>query len=431
MEKQYLKIQSLGEIETEAFTLLGASSKRGDETKIGYFGSGLKYSIAALLRNNIDFKVFSGEKEIRFSVMEKRFRDNDYLSICVNGVETSMTTTMGGADWDIAFAPIREIYSNALDECDNVILEYASNLKGELGTTTFLIEKTQGVEHFYKNFMSYFCDKNPNVLSSNKYASIYPCPKDDGIRLFRKGILCYHNEKLKSLFHYNSSEFTINESRVLNAEYSAKISIAKAWKEVNDNSLILELLTGLNGGNSGYYEHGLDFSTWVSFSQSWFDVCKNLKFIPAEILVFAEEKDTIGRYILPKNLLMALNRQFDGLDILGLTKNDEAEPYIEVQNPSSILVNKVIDAVSKLNDTRYKHRFSNPIIKYVRFEKDTVLGMADDGKILLSTKLDTKSVDEIAKVIIEENEHNITGFNDETRIFQNHLFDLHYDELIK
>jgi len=55
--KTFLKIQSKGEIETEAFTLIGASSKRNDETKIGYFGSGLKYSIAALLRNNIDFKI--------------------------------------------------------------------------------------------------------------------------------------------------------------------------------------------------------------------------------------------------------------------------------------------------------------------------------------------------------------------------------------
>ena len=71
--KQFLKIQSSGEIEQEAFTLIGASSKRGDQTKIGYFGSGLKYSIAALLRNNIEFKVFQGEKEIEFKLINKKF----------------------------------------------------------------------------------------------------------------------------------------------------------------------------------------------------------------------------------------------------------------------------------------------------------------------------------------------------------------------
>ena len=48
----------------------------------------------------------------------------------------------------------------------------------------------------------------------------------------------------------------------------------------------------------------------------------------------------------------------------------------------------------------------------------------------LSLKLDSYSVDEIAKIIIEENEHNITGFEDETRSFQNHLFSLYYDQLI-
>lgn len=64
---KYLRISSQGEIEEKAFTLIGASSKRGDNTKIGYFGSGLKYSIAWLLRNKIDFKIFSGYRPINVS----------------------------------------------------------------------------------------------------------------------------------------------------------------------------------------------------------------------------------------------------------------------------------------------------------------------------------------------------------------------------
>ncbi len=39
--------------------------------------------------------------------------------------------------------------------------------------------------------------------------------------------------------------------------------------------------------------------------------------------------------------------------------------------------------------------------------------------------------DEIAKIIIEENEHNKTGFSDETRNFQNHFINLYYNELMK
>ena len=53
---KYLKIVNKGEIYEKAFTLIGASTKRGDDSKIGFFGSGLKYAMAVLLRNEIHFK---------------------------------------------------------------------------------------------------------------------------------------------------------------------------------------------------------------------------------------------------------------------------------------------------------------------------------------------------------------------------------------
>ena len=61
-----MNIINAGEIEPEAFTLMGASTKRGDENMIGRFGSGLKYAICYLIRNDIEFKIFSGKQEIIF-----------------------------------------------------------------------------------------------------------------------------------------------------------------------------------------------------------------------------------------------------------------------------------------------------------------------------------------------------------------------------
>lgn len=426
--KQFLKIQSSGEIEIEAFTLIGASSKRGDETKIGYYGSGLKYSIASMLRNGIEFKIFRGKNEIIFDVVEKDFRSEKYSAISVNGKETSLTTTMGGKDWDIAFAPIREIYSNALDEDESALLESTYDCIGCTGTTTFYIEKTEEVKHFYENFTQYFCDKNPNVLASNKYVSIYPKTDDGGIRLFRKGILCYHNKREQSLFSYNSPDFQINESRVLTANYSAKVIIARGWKMVQNKALIKELLNGMQGGNSGRYEHGFDFS-YDQFSNEWFEVCKNMRFVPAEMLTFCKPKDLDGRMILPKSLLLPLFRQFDSLDILGMTDKKGGADFIIEDEPSEILVNKVIDALAILQSSRYKHRIQNIDIVYAVFVAENVRGLASDGKIILSTKLDSEDVPYIAKIIIEENEHNRSGFGDETRDFQNHLFKLYYDQL--
>jgi len=429
--KNYLKIQSQGEIETEAFTLIGASSKRNDSSKIGFFGSGLKYSISALLRNNIDFKVFQGEKEIKFETVDKNFRDEIYKAISVNGQETSMTTTMGGQDWDLPFAPIREIYSNALDEDEDALLKKESSLHGESGSTTIFIEMNENVNHFFENFDSYFCNKNPNVIHSNEFISIYPTIENDGIRYFRKGILCFHDEKEKPVFNYNSAHFEINESRVLSSHFTAKANIAKGLKVCTNKQVIRELIDTLKGGNSGYLEHKLDWSWYASFSNEWLEVCKDQKFIPAEMVMFAKPSQIEGRVILPKSLLICLYRQFSDLDVLGLSEKSDGADYIEDTNPSVILTDKVIKSMSLLNNTRYAHRLVNPNIIYASFCDKNVLGMAENGKIILSIKLESFDVNAISKIIIEENEHNKTGHSDETRAFQDHLFDLYFDELAR
>lgn len=427
--KEFMKIQSDGEIEIEAFTLIGASSQRNDSTKIGYFGSGLKYSISSMLRNKIEFKIFQGENEIKFDVVNKNFRNENYEAISVNGHETSMTTTMGGKDWDIAFAPIREIYSNAVDEDEMAFLEITKNVIGEKGKTTFYIEKNENISHFYDNFELYFCDKNPSVLASNTNASIYPATRKGDLRLFRKGILCYHNENTKALFSYNSDFFEINESRVLSNFYGAKSYAAKSLKLVTDKNIIKDLINGLKGGNSGYYEHTFDFTWGEQFTKEWFEVCSEYKFIPAEMIMFAKESDLVGRIILPKTLLLPLFRQFGDLDILGLSEKNDGYDYVIDNEPSEILTDKIIDALSILSNTRYKHRLTDIDIRYANFSEDGVLGLAENGKIILSTKLDSEDVPYIAKIIIEENEHNRSGFGDKTRNFQNHLFKLYYDEL--
>lgn len=425
----YLKIQSKGEIEVEAFTLIGASSKRNDETKIGYFGSGLKYSIASMLRNNIDFKIFKGENEIKFSVVDKDFRNDVYKAICVNGIETSMTTTMGGSDWDIPFAPFREIYSNALDEDENVVLNKVSSIFSESGTTSIFIECTEAVSDFYSNFHEYFCDKNPNVLSVTKSGTIYPETTNGKLKLFRKGILCYDNEQ-KSVFSYNSQHFDINESRVLKNEYSAKIYVAQTLKLTKNKEVIKTLINSLQGGNAGCYEHTVPYHTHECFSEEWFEVCDGKKFVPAEIVMFCKPSQLQGRIVLPKNLLQPLYRQFDTLDVFGLSEKTGEADYIIDNEPNEILTDKVIDALAVLNNTRYKSRLVNIDIAYANFIDNQVLGQAVNGKIILSTKLIDDDVPYIAKIIIEENEHNKSGFSDETRDFQNHLFKIYFDELI-
>jgi hypothetical protein len=427
--KNYLEIKSFGQIDIQAFTLIGASTKRNDETKIGLYGSGNKYSIATMLRQGIDFKVFSGEDEIVFTTRTQQFRDQEFDVILVNGQETSLTTTMGGEDWNSAFAPIREIYSNALDEDDDATLTKVSDMLPERGYTKFFIELNKDVKHFYDNIHLYFCKHNPKVLFSNIQGSIYTNTDEGNIRIFRKGILSHFDNKSKALLHYNFEDLDINESRVVKYVWQINSRMANVWKTCTNEELINTLLLRLNGGNAGYLEHSISWDSWQSFTNEWYNVCKDKTFAPVEFLDMFDEKELKGAYLLPMKLLKELKAAFSDINVLGISSKSDGA-FVTVK-ANQILLDKVTDAMGKLYATQYKHRLDNPQIEYVKFSDNTVLGLAENEKIYLSTKLDVYGVDEIAKIIIEENEHNLSGLGDETRAFQNHLFSLYYSELIK
>lgn len=427
---KYLEIKSFGLIDVEAFTLIGASTKRSNDSLIGFYGSGNKHAVATLLRQGINFKVFSGENEIVFTTQQKDFRGQKFEVILVNGLETSLTTTMGGNDWDSAFAPIREIYSNAMDEDKDATLKSVDSFEAEHGYTKFFIEMTKDVKHFYNNVHLYFCNQNPKVLYSDGRNSIFSNTDSGNIRVFRRGILSHLDDKNKSLFHYNFHDIDINESRVVKYVWQIESKVAELLKGCNSENILQQLILELDGGNAGYLEHKANWDNHWNFSESWLNVCQSMKFAPVEFINMFDARDLIGRRKLPIKLLKALKQQFEDLDVLGLNSKTDVS-FVEI-TPSQILIDKVIDALSMLKDTDYKHRFDFDLnIKYVKFFDSHTLGLAENDNIYLSNKLDTYSVDEVAKIIIEENEHNRTGFSDETREFQNHLFNLYFEQLKK
>jgi len=155
-----------------------------------------------------------------------------------------------------------------------------------------------------------------------------------------------------------------------------------------------------------------------------------MKFVPAEAVMFCKPRQLEGRIILPKSLLFPLFKQFQDLDVLGLSEKNEDSNFVIDDEPSEILTDKVIDALAILSKTRYKSRLKNIDIVYANFLEKDVLGQAENGKIILYTRLEEEDISYIAKIIMEENEHNRSGFSDETRSFQNHWIKLYFDSLI-
>ena len=189
MTKQFLQIQSKGIIDNKAMTLIGASTKTKDDSKIGQFGSGLNYSIASLVRQDIPFLIFKGNEEIKIGTKPVDFKDETFNVILIDGKETSFTDTMGAKDWVGAFPFIREIYANALDEDENATIKLVENIEMKDGYTTFIIEATEEVTEVINNFSSYFCKDETSLFKDEKKGSIHP--KTESVVVFRHGIQAY------------------------------------------------------------------------------------------------------------------------------------------------------------------------------------------------------------------------------------------------
>jgi hypothetical protein len=315
-----IKITSKGEIDERAFSLLGASSKRDDNTKIGMFGSGLKYSLAYLLRKEIKFKVFSGYREVKFTTEEEIFRDKSFNRIYVNGKETSLTTDMG-MDWQHWFV-MREIYCNALDESEGSIsveeVDSFEDITPIEDFTTFFISVDDDFNTIINNWDDYFSEKRKDLIfHDEEFNQIYA--GGEKVLIYRKGIRCHSNEATKALFHYDMSWIEINESRIIADDYQFRYNLVNFLKTIKDEKVIHRILYNVNE----YWEKYLFWDCSCSFNDSWKNVIGDKYLIPYETAGLWDEEMKLlkgGYIVLPNSMIKSLKITF-GTDIKVIGEN--------------------------------------------------------------------------------------------------------------
>ena len=111
---KYLKISNEGLLDIRLIALMGGTTKSGSYEKIGHFGTGLKYTMAFLFRNKVEFKIFVGTEEVKVHIEEEQIGETLFEIICIDGHRTSITTQMGE---DCALSEAYLQARNALQSC--------------------------------------------------------------------------------------------------------------------------------------------------------------------------------------------------------------------------------------------------------------------------------------------------------------------------
>jgi len=410
----FLEIINEGEIDVNAFTLIGASTKRDDNTKIGFFGSGLKYAISVLMRNNIPMQVYSGIKQIFVETKDVTFRDQAFKMITIDGKDTSLTTEMGPT-WELWHA-IREVYCNAIDEGCH-FLKLVDVMVPEEGKTKIYLGINAGVSEIINAWDNYFSENRTDLHAQKDLVWKVFFSKEKFV-LYRKGIRCYDSEK-KSLYDYDLFKVDINESRTVDSIWNVKTYLGELWAQHATVGMIENLFDMFRAEESKLFIEAQILWTYTrGFNDNWLKVVNGRKLIPVRIAghFLDLQRDGTG-LCAPSPLINSLRAVF-GEQIKIAGKGDDYNDLVvleEMTKKQEYLLKQVLEFFEGVNfNITYD-------IKVAVFDNKTTMGCVSKENILIADSTFEMGKKVIAATILEEAFHLESGKKDETRSFQDFL----------
>lgn len=403
--------------------LMGGTTKKDDQFKIGQFGTGLKYVLAYMVRNNLSIRIFSGETEAVIGSVNKDISGQVFDIITIYGVETSITAQMG-YDWK-PWMIIREIWCNAIDEGGHT-REITEEVSGNEATTTFYLELDLNFNKVWNNWTRYFIQDFEPLYSCERFAIYSGCEK---LRLYKQGVLIYEDQSTKpSVFMYDLKNADINELRQFQGHVEGEIY--ECLVKLTDPQLIQFFLETCREEN---YEGNMDYTwTWRGgFNDAWKEVIGNAKIIHQKAVDTIEARglklDAAASIVVPEGLYKALTKKFEGIGALRVA--DKVNEFYEIYDQNLEL--KVKSGLAILEECGY---FIHPELKFIYgcFGDKTKLASVnlDKKEVLISEQMLDKSMFDVVSMLIEENEHFKTGLSDETRAFQQHFINLYTKTLL-
>ena len=198
-----LSFYNAGIINEVSITTFGINAKDNDSA-IGYFGTGLKYAIAVLLRNGHSISIKSGKNNFTFHLQNEQVRGKSFDVVCMNGKPLGFTTELG-KNWELWMA-YRELFCNAKDEGGGVM---GSEINNTLFDTVITVT---GLDDIHKNNGEFILSSSPVAVSGN--VEVHKL-KSNGI--FYKGILVGAFKDMLYSYNVNKS-VELTEDRTLKNE---------------------------------------------------------------------------------------------------------------------------------------------------------------------------------------------------------------------
>lgn len=377
------------EIDVRSISTFGVSVKAGDNP-IGFFGTGLKYAIAVLLRTNHEVTIFSGESVIQFGICKNDIRGQEFefVTMATDGadpVEIGFTTELG-KQWEVWMA-YREIACNCKDESG--VAAVSRNMPLPQSGRTAIIVKGQEFESVFADRHLYMLEDDPSFVIGTME-----------VRRRESQDYFYRSVRVQQLGHigmytYNDNQqLELTEDRTVKNQWQPMQRIACAALKCTDERFLRAVLTAPDDTVEG----NLDFHGWgVKPGECFLRIVGELasdratKINPTALKVWKESGD---KNIKPKEVNLTRVQQ--------------------------ISVDRALDFCEKIG---FMIRGSYPI-KIVESLGEGTLGLAQDEIIFIAERVfHLGGTKQLASTLIEEYLHLRHGYTDCSRGLQSFLFE--------
>lgn len=383
--------QNPGLIPLEAVTTMGVSVKA--EGAIGFFGTGVKFAVATVLRLGGSVTIYRGYEAHRFTTREMvvqgaQGQTETFQQVCMDGEPLGFTTQLG-RNWE-AWMAWREFATNAKDEGGRNWYSKGGELAGGENMTTILVEGCPEFEEAHKDRHQILLETEP--LFENDQIEIHPGRGSNYV--YYRGVRIHRSTRPTAMVYNVKRQLQLTEDRTAAWEFQIHEAIVNGLTTCTDT----ELLRAALECGEGFVEHHLAFHSWNP---------------PSEQFVAIGAQLAHGAAAAPKaNPTVVASARRAAL------ANMQPSDSMTLTDVQSFMLMR---AKAKLAAAGYNPD-EFPLICAASLGTG-VHGLAKDGKIFVSPLAFEKGTRELAATLLEEFAHLKSGQLDCTRGFQNWLFD--------
>lgn len=378
-----------GEIDIRSISTFGVSVKESDNP-IGFFGTGLKYAIAVLLRADHGITIQSGETVVEFGTQRESVRgqDFDFITMSINGaapLPMGFTTELGKT-WELWMA-YREIACNCKDEAGTAV-RTQDDCAPAAGITRVMVTGA-AFDDVHTNRRDYLLEDEPDFVIGNIEVRRRP-----SAAYYYRGVRVMNQQRASKYTYNQTSPLELTEDRTVKNPWSVQHQLAGSLLACEDEAFLYSVLTS----STDTFEGSIDFD--------WSGVTPGQTFMKVM-------RDCVADRLTQVNL--------SALKKFNEFCKDLVQPReIALTRVQQASMEKALDFCARIG---FQIRDAYPI-KVVESLGEGCLGLAKDQTIYIAERVfHLGGAKQLASTLIEEYLHLRQGWHDLTRELQSFLFD--------